>query len=209
MTKKKIIRLGVGGPVGSGKTSLIERLAIRLIADGVNVGIVSNDVVTKEDAMRLQRRLCDELKLLPHDLVLGVETGGCPHTAVREDPSINIDALTAMEERHPELDMIILEGGGDNITITFSPAVADFFIYVIDVAGGEKYPRKNGLGIIQSDFLVINKTDLAPHVDADLSVMKKDAEKIRKRKPFFFTNCKTGEGIAELEEQIKRTVLLM
>ena len=209
MAKKKIIRLGVGGPVGSGKTSLIEQLTVRLIADKVKVGIISNDVVTKEDAVRLQRRLCDELKLLPHDLVVGVETGGCPHTAVREDPSINIDALALMEERHPELDMIILEGGGDNITITFSPAVADFFVYVIDVAGGEKYPRKNGLGIIQSDFLVINKKDLAPYVAADLNVMKRDAQEIRKRKPFFFTNCKTGEGIAELEEQIKRTVLLM
>lgn len=206
---KKIIRLGIGGPVGSGKTSLIEQLALRLIADKVKVGIISNDVVTKEDALRLQRRLCDELKLLPHDLVLGVETGGCPHTAVREDPSINIDALGLMEERHPELDMIILEGGGDNITITFSPAVADFFIYVIDVAGGEKYPRKNGLGIVQSDFLVINKKDLAPYVGANLDVMRSDAEKMRKGKPFFFTNCKTGEGIGELEEQIKRTVLFM
>lgn len=206
---KKIIRLGVGGPVGSGKTSLIEQLAIKLVQDGIKIGIISNDVISKEDAIRLQTRLCDELKLLPHDLVLGVETGGCPHTAVREDPSINIDALKNIETTHPELDLVILEGGGDNITITFSPSVADFFIYVIDVAGGEKYPRKNGLGIIQSDFLVINKKDLAPHVGADLTVMERDAREIRKGKPFLFTNCKTGEGIPDLEELIKHNVLLM
>jgi urease accessory protein len=207
--KKKTIRLGVGGPVGSGKTTLVEQLAIRLTDRGMRLGIISNDVVSKEDALRLHTTLCDEMKIIPHDLVVGVQTGGCPHTAVREDPSVNVDVLQKMEASHPELDLILLEGGGDNITITFSPAVADFFIYVIDVAGGEKYPRKNGLGIIQSDFLVINKKDLAQHVGADLSVMERDAREIRKGKPFVFTNCKTGEGLEQLEGLIMKNVLLM
>jgi urease accessory protein len=206
---KKIIRLGIGGPVGSGKTTLVEQMAIRLVKRGVKLGIISNDVVTKEDAERLHQTLCHDLQLLPHDLVVGIETGGCPHTAVREDPSINIDALQRLESSHPELDLILIEGGGDNITITFSPAVADFFVYVIDVAGGEKYPRKNGLGIVQSDFLVINKKDLAPYVGADLRVMERDAREIRKGKPFVFTNCKTGEGLEELEELVTKHVLLM
>jgi len=209
MSSKKIIRLGIGGPVGSGKTTLVEQLAIRLAKKKVKLGIISNDVVSKEDAMRLHNKLCDELGILPHDLVLGVQTGGCPHAAVREDPSVNIDVLQQIETSHPELDLILLEGGGDNITITFSPAVADFFIYVIDVAGGEKYPRKNGLGIIQSDFLVINKKDLAPYVGADLGVMEKDAREIRKGKPFVFTNCKSGEGLDELEDLIMKNVLFM
>ena len=206
---KKSIRLGVGGPVGSGKTTLVEQLAIRLTAKGIKLGIISNDVVSKEDAMRLHQKLCDELEIIPHDLVVGIQTGGCPHTAVREDPSINVDALQRMEAEHPELDLVLLEGGGDNITITFSPEVADFFIYVIDVAGGEKYPRKNGLGIVQSDFLVINKKDLAPYVGADLAVMERDARAIRKGKPFVFTNCKTGEGLDGLEELVMKNVLLM
>ncbi len=205
---KKTIRLGIGGPVGSGKTTLVEQLTIRLVQKGVKIGVISNDVVSKEDAMRLHNKLCDELQILPHDLVLGVQTGGCPHTAVREDPSINIDVLQQIEANHPELDLILLEGGGDNITITFSPSVADFFIYVIDVAGGEKYPRKNGLGIIQSDFLVINKKDLAPYVGANLDVMERDAREIRREKPFVFTNCKTGEGLDELEDLIMKNVLL-
>ena len=205
---KKTIRLGIGGPVGSGKTTLVEQLTIRLIQKGVKIGVISNDVVSKEDAMRLHNKLCDELQILTHDLVVGVQTGGCPHTAVREDPSINIDVLEQIEANHPELDLILLEGVGDNITITFSPSVADFFIYVIDVAGGEKYPRKNGLGIIQSDFLVINKKDLAPYVGASLEVMERDAREIRREKPFVFTNCKTGEGLVELENLIMKNVLL-
>lgn len=184
-------------------------MAIRLSKKGIKLGIISNDVVTKEDAMRLHEKLCHELKLLPDDLVVGIETGGCPHSAVREDPSINIDALQEIESKHPELDLVIIEGGGDNITITFSPAVADFFIYVIDTAGGEKYPRKDGLGIIQSDFLVINKKDLAPYVGADLAVMARDARAIRKGKPFIFTNCKTGEGLEQLEGLIMKNALLM
>ena len=206
---KKSIRLGVGGPVGSGKTTLVEQLAIRLTAKGIKLGIISNDVVSREDAMRLHQKLCDELEIIPHDLVVGIQTGGCPHTAVREDPSMNVDALQRMEADHPDLDLILLEGGGDNITITFSPEVADYFIYVIDVAGGEKYPRKNGLGIIQSDFLVINKKDLAPYVGADLAVMERDAREMRKGKPFVFTNCKTGEGLDGLEELVMKNVLLM
>jgi urease accessory protein len=199
----------VGGPVGSGKTTLVEQLAIRLTAKGIKLGIISNDVVSKEDAMRLHQKLCDELEIIPHDLVVGIQTGGCPHTAVREDPSMNVDALQRMEAEHPELDLVLLEGGGDNITITFSPEVADYFIYVIDVAGGEKYPRKNGLGIVQSDFLVINKKDLAPYVGADLAVMERDARAMRKGKPFVFTNCKTGEGLDGLEELVMKNVLLM
>ncbi len=206
-TLKKIIRIGVGGPVGSGKTSLIERMTTQLLKEGFKVGIISNDVVTKEDAIRLRRRLCEEEKLLEPDLVVGVETGGCPHTAVREDPSINIDALKSMEETHSDLDLILLESGGDNITITFSPAVADYFIYVIDVAGGDKYPRKDGLGIVQSDLLIINKIDLAPYVEADLQTMAQDAKAMRKGKPFVFTNCHTGEGIDVVVARIRQDVL--
>lgn len=204
---KRIPRLGVGGPVGSGKTMLIEKIVPLLAAKGYNAGIVSNDVVSKEDADRMRRNLASEQGLLQEELVIGLATGGCPHTAVREDPSMNISVIEEMESKYPYLDLIIIESGGDNITTTFSPALADYFIYIIDVAGGDKYPRKRGLGIETSDLLVINKIDLAPHVGADLSIMERDAKAVRGNKPYVLVNCKTGQGIAQVTEHIIKDVL--
>ena len=204
---KRIPRLGVGGPVGSGKTMLIEKIVPLLAAKGYNAGIVSNDVVSKEDADRMRRNLASEQGLLQEELVIGLATGGCPHTAVREDPSMNISVIEEMESKYPYLDLIIIESGGDNITTTFSPALADYFIYIIDVAGGDKYPRKRGLGIETSDLLVINKIDLAPHVGADLSIMERDAKAVRGDKPYVLVNCKTGQGIAQVTEHIIKDVL--
>lgn len=178
-----------------------------LASRGYKVGIISNDVVSKEDADRMRRHLSQEQHLIPEDLVIGLATGGCPHTAVREDPSMNISVVEEMESKHDYLDLIMIESGGDNITTTFSPALADYFIYIIDVAGGDKYPRKRGLGIENCDLLVINKIDLAPYVGADLSVMEKDAKAIRAGKPYVFVNCRTGEGIAKVADQIVRDVL--
>lgn len=155
----------------------------------------------------MRRHLSQEQHLIPEDLVIGLATGGCPHTAVREDPSMNISVVEEMESKHDYLDLIMIESGGDNITTTFSPALADYFIYIIDVAGGDKYPRKRGLGIENCDLLVINKIDLAPYVGADLSVMEKDAKAIRAGKPYVFVNCRTGEGIAKVADQIVRDVL--
>jgi urease accessory protein len=204
---KRIPRLGVGGPVGSGKTMLIEKVVPLLAAKGYNAGIVSNDVVSKEDADRMRRNLASEQGLLQEELVIGLATGGCPHTAVREDPSMNISVIEEMESKYPYLDLIMIESGGDNITTTFSPALADYFIYIIDVAGGDKYPRKRGLGIETSDLLVINKIDLAPHVGADLSIMERDAKAVRGDKPYILVNCKTGQGIAQVTEHIIKDVL--
>ena len=204
---KRIPRLGVGGPVGSGKTMLIEKIVPLLAAKGYNAGIVSNDVVSKEDADRMRRNLASEQGLLQEELVIGLATGGCPHTAVREDPSMNISVIEEMESKYPYLDLIIIESGGDNITTTFSPALADYFIYIIDVAGGDKYPRKRGLGIETADLLVINKIDLAPHVGADLSIMERDAKAVRGDKPYVLVNCKTGQGIAQVTEHIIKDVL--
>jgi urease accessory protein len=204
---KRVPRLGIGGPVGSGKTMLIEQVVPALFSRGYKVGIISNDVVSKEDADRMRRNLATEKGMLPEDLVVGLATGGCPHTAVREDPSMNIAEVEEMERRHPELDLIIVESGGDNITTTFSPALADYFIYIVDVAGGDKYPRKRGLGIETCDLLVINKIDLAPHVGADLKVMESDARAVRGKKPFAFVNCRTGEGIEKAAGYIVRDVL--
>ena len=204
---KRIPRLGVGGPVGSGKTMLIEKIVPLLAAKGYNAGIVSNDVVSKEDADRMRRNLASEQGLLQEELVIGLATGGCPHTAVREDPSMNISVIEEMESKYPYLDLIIIESGGDNITTTFSPALADYFIYIIDVAGGDKYPRKRGLGIETSDLLVINKIDLAPHVGADLSIMERDAKAVRGNKPYVLVNCKTGQGIPQVTEHIIKDVL--
>src|SRR6266700_5800317 len=197
----KTIRIGVGGPVGSGKTALIEALTPRLSALGLQVLIITNDVVTTEDARHVRRALTG---VLAEDRIRGVETGACPHTAVREDPSMNLAAVQEMEERFPGSDLILIESGGDNLTLTFSPALVDYFIYVIDVAAGDKIPRKNGPGISQSDILVINKTDLAPYVGASLEVMKQDSLLMRGKKPFLFTNCKAGEGIPELVELIEK-----
>ena len=201
---KKITRIGVGGPVGSGKTALIEAITPRLIDMGIRVLIITNDVVTTEDAKHVQRTLKG---ILIEERILGVETGACPHTAVREDPSMNLAAVEDMEARFPDTDVVLIESGGDNLTLTFSPALVDFFIYVIDVAAGDKIPRKNGPGITQSDILVINKTDLAPYVGASLEVMDRDARLMRGEKPFLFTNCRTGEGIEALVVLIRENVL--
>lgn len=201
---KKIIRIGVGGPVGSGKTALIEAMTPMLIEMGVRILIVTNDIVTTEDAKHVQRTLKG---VLVEERIIGVETGACPHTAVREDPSMNLAAVEDMESRFPETDLVLIESGGDNLTLTFSPALVDYFIYVIDVAAGDKIPRKNGPGITQSDILVINKTDLAPHVDASLDVMDRDSRLMRGNKPFLFTNCKRNEGVADLVELIRDNVL--
>ncbi|NWG37432.1 urease accessory protein UreG [Nitrososphaera sp.] len=204
---KRVPRVGVGGPVGSGKTMLIEQVVPVLFSMGYRAGIISNDVVSKEDADRMRRNLATEKGMLAEDLVVGLATGGCPHTAVREDPSMNIAEVEEMESRHPELDLIIIESGGDNITTTFSPALADYFIYIVDVAGGDKYPRKRGLGIETCDLLVINKIDLAPHVGADLKVMERDAKAVRGNRPFAFVNCRTGEGVDKVARHIVRDVL--
>jgi len=207
MTKSRIPRVGVGGPVGSGKTMLIEKVVPILAARGYKIGIISNDVISKEDADRMRKNLAQQQHLMPEDLVIGLATGGCPHTAVREDPSMNLSVVEEMESKHDYLDMIIIESGGDNITTTFSPALADYFIYIIDVSGGDKYPRKRGLGIETCDLLVINKIDLAHLVGADLSVMDKDAKVVRENKPHVFVNCKTGEGVPKISEHLIRDVL--
>lgn len=201
---KNITRIGVGGPVGSGKTAIIEAITPKLLDLGASVLIITNDVVTTEDANHVRRTLKG---ILIEERIIGVETGACPHTAVREDPSMNLAAVEDMEARFPDSDVVLIESGGDNLTLTFSPALVDFFIYVIDVAAGDKIPRKNGPGITQSDILVINKTDLAPYVGASLEVMDTDSKFMRGEKPFVFTNCKTGEGIDRLIDLIRENVL--
>jgi urease accessory protein len=199
--------LGIGGPVGSGKTMLIEQVVPSLSLRDYKVGIVSNDVVSREDAERIRLNLARGKGLMSEDLVVGLATGGCPHTAIREDPSMNISVVEEMESLHGDLDLILIESGGDNITTTFSPALADYFIYIIDVAGGDKYPRKRGLGIESCDLLVINKMDIAPYVGADLSVMERDAKAIRGNKPYVFVDCKNGQGTEKVAEYIIRDVL--
>ncbi|GIH15011.1 urease accessory protein UreG [Rugosimonospora africana] len=201
---KTICRIGIGGPVGSGKTAVIEAIVPRLVAGGLRVLVVTNDVVTTEDAKHVRRALTG---VLVAERIIGVETGACPHTAIREDPSMNLAAVEDMEARFPDTDLVLIESGGDNLTLTFSPALVDYFIYVIDVAAGDKVPRKNGPGISQSDILVINKTDLAPHVEADLDVMARDATAMRGGKPFVFTNCKTGDGIDALITLVRHNAL--
>ena len=204
----RIPRIGIGGPVGAGKSMLIERVVPVLAGRGYRAGIISNDVISKEDADRMRANLATRQGLRAEDLVVGLATGGCPHTAVREDPSMNMSVIEDMEDGHPELDMIIIESGGDNITTTFSPLLADYFIYIIDVAGGDKYPRKGGLGIKSCDLLVINKVDLAPMVGADLDVMRSDALRVRgEEKPFAFVNCKTDSGVAEVADHVVRGLL--
>lgn len=196
---KKMTRIGIGGPVGSGKTAIIEVITPILIERGIKPLIITNDIVTTEDAKQVKRTLKG---ILDEEKILGVETGACPHTAVREDPSMNIAAVEDMEERFPDSDVIMIESGGDNLTLTFSPALADFYIYVIDVAEGEKIPRKNGPGLVQADILVINKIDLAPYVGASLEVMESDTKVVRGNRPYVMTNCKTGEGVVELVDMI-------
>lgn len=202
--RKSTCRIGVGGPVGSGKTALIETLTPRLLARGLKVVIITNDIVTTEDAQHVRRILRGTLA---EEKIVGVETGACPHTAVREDPSMNMAAVEEMEERFPDTDILFIESGGDNLTLTFSPALVDFFIYVIDVAAGDKIPRKDGPGISHSDILVINKIDLAPYVRADLGIMRHDSRIMRGNKPFVMTNCFTGEGIEELLGLIEQMAL--
>ncbi len=197
-------RIGIGGPVGSGKTALIEALTPRLIGLGLQVLIVTNDIVTTEDARHVQRALAG---VLAEDRIRGVETGACPHTAVREDPSMNLAAVEDLEDQFPGSDVILIESGGDNLTLTFSPALVDYFVYVIDVAAGDKIPRKDGPGISGSDLLVINKIDLAPYVNASLQVMKDDSRLMRGDKPFIFTDCLTGEGIPEVVATMRHDVL--
>lgn len=197
-------RIGVGGPVGSGKTALIEAITPKLLEKGLSVLIITNDIVTTEDAKHVRKTLKG---VLAEDRIIGVETGACPHTAVREDPSMNIAAVEEMEAKFPEADIVLIESGGDNLTLTFSPALVDFFIYVIDVAAGDKIPRKDGPGISQSDILVINKTDLAPYVNASLEVMDHDSRLMRPGKPFVFTNSMKGDGIDELVELLFKMTL--
>ena len=203
-TPRPIPRIGIGGPVGSGKTALIEAIVPRLVADGDHLIVITNDVVTIEDAMHVRRALKG---VLDEERVLGVETGACPHTAVREDPSMNLAACEDMEARFPDTDILLIESGGDNLTLTFSPVLVDYFVYVIDVAAGDKIPRKDGPGITRSDLLVINKTDLAPYVGASLEVMAADSALMRGDRPFLFTNCKTGEGIADVIATLRRDAL--
>ena len=186
------LRVGIGGPVGSGKTALMEQLCKRL-RDAYEIAAITNDIYTKEDA----RILVDAGALVP-ERILGVETGGCPHTAIREDASINLAAVEEMRKRFPALDLILIESGGDNLAATFSPELADLTIYVIDVSGGEKIPRKGGPGVTRSDLLVINKTDLAPYVGASLEVMARDAARMRKTRPFVMSNMKSGQGVEEV-----------
>lgn len=207
MAPVRIPRVGIGGPVGSGKTMLIEQIVPLLSANGYKVSIISNDVISKEDAERMKQNLATDKGLLPEDLVIGVATGGCPHTAVREDPSINLSVVEELESKYDFLDLILIESGGDNITTTFSPALADYFIYIIDVTGGDKYPRKRGLGIENCDLLVINKIDIAPYVGADLQIMARDAKIVRRNKPTVFVNSKTGEGVDAVVSFIIKDVL--
>ena len=207
MSSNRIPRVGIGGPVGSGKTMLIEQIVPLLSAKGYKAGIISNDVVSKEDADRMRLNLATQKRLVPEELVIGVATGGCPHTAVREDPSINLSVVEEMESKYNYLDLILIESGGDNITTTFSPALADYFIYIIDVTGGDKYPRKRGLGIENCDLLLINKIDIAPYVGADLKIMERDAKIVRNKKPTVFVNSKTGQGVDIVVSYIVRDLL--
>jgi urease accessory protein len=198
---RRPIKIGVGGPVGSGKTALVDCLC-KAMRDRYQLGVVTNDIFTKEDMEFLVHS-----EALPANRIIGVETGGCPHTAIREDASINFDAIAEMQERFPGLDIVFLESGGDNLAASFSPELVDASIYVIDVAGGDKVPRKGGPGITRSDLLVINKTDLAPHVGADLSVMDRDSKVMRGSKPFVFTNLKTRDGVEKVVHWIRKELL--
>ena len=198
---KKPVRIGIGGPVGSGKTALVDALC-KAMRERYRLGVITNDIFTREDMEFLVRS-----EALTPDRIIGVQTGGCPHTAIREDASMNFEALDAMSARHPGLDIVFLESGGDNLAASFSPELVDAAIYVIDVSGGDKIPRKGGPGVTRSDLLVINKTDLAPHVGADLDVMARDAKLMRGDRPFLFTNLKRAEGLQDVVQWIQRELL--
>ena len=200
--ERKYIKIGVAGPVGSGKTAIIERLT-RAMMNDYSLGVITNDIYTREDAEFLTKN-----SLLPAERIIGVETGGCPHTAIREDASMNLEAVDEMAARVPDADIIFIESGGDNLSATFSPDLADLTIFVIDVAEGEKIPRKGGPGITRSDLLVINKIDLAPYVGADLGIMESDARRMRKGSPFVFTNLMTLQGLDSVIGWIKKYALL-
>ncbi|MGD1937793.1 MAG: urease accessory protein UreG [Cyanophyceae cyanobacterium] len=195
-------RLGIGGPVGSGKTALLEGIVPLLIQRGIEVAIVTNDLLTTEDADRLKNG-----GILPSDRIVGVETGSCPHTAIREDPTMNLLAVQDLEGLFPNLDLILIESGGDNLASTFSYDLVDAYIFVIDVGAGDDIPRKNGPGFVQSDLVAINKIDIAPYVGADLALIRQQAPVHRRGKPIVYTNCKTGEGLTEVVDFILKTVL--
>ncbi|WP_020209308.1 urease accessory protein UreG [Gilvimarinus chinensis] len=200
--KKPTLRLGIGGPVGSGKTALVKTLCAHL-KDKYNIAVITNDIYTREDAEFLQRH-----QALDDDRIIGVETGGCPHTAIREDASMNLSAVAELQSRHENLDVVLIESGGDNLAATFSPELSDLTLYVIDVSAGDKIPRKGGPGITKSDLLIINKIDLAPLVGADLGVMDRDAKKMRGEKPFLFTNLKDETGVADVIAFIEKAGML-
>jgi len=203
LTHRDVATVGIGGPVGSGKTSLLTELVPRLRDAGLDVGVIANDILTQEDADRLRERFAG---VVPEELVAGVETGACPHTGIREDPSMNLQQIDAFLESHPELDLVLVESGGDNLAATFNPELADYSLYVISVAEGDDIPRKRGPGVVDCDLLVMNKTDLAPHVGADLDLMERDAEEVRDG-PNVFTNCKAEEGIDEVLQHVREGVL--
>ncbi|MEO6719722.1 MAG: urease accessory protein UreG [Ferruginibacter sp.] len=202
MNERNYIKIGIAGPVGSGKTALIERLS-RMMSEEYSLAVITNDIYTKEDAEFLTQN-----SLLPPERIIGVETGGCPHTAIREDASMNMEAVEEMAERIPDVEIIFIESGGDNLSATFSPDLADLTIFVIDVAEGDKIPRKGGPGITRSDLLIINKIDLAPYVNADLNVMERDSRKMRNGKPFIFTNLMSLEGLDAVAGWIKKYALM-
>lgn len=197
------VRIGIGGPVGAGKTMLVERLT-RYLNDEFKMAVVTNDIYTKEDAQFLIKN-----SVLPEDRIIGVETGGCPHTAIREDASMNFAAIEELKATHPDLSIIFVESGGDNLAATFSPELVDFSIYIIDVAQGEKIPRKGGQGMIKSDLFIINKIDLAPYVGASLEVMEEDTKAARGKKPYIFTNLKTDTGLNLVVDWLKKNALLV
>ena len=202
-THRDVATVGIGGPVGSGKTSLLTRIVPELRAAGLDVGVIANDILTRADADRLRERFAG---VVPEDLVAGVETGACPHTGIREDPSMNLQQIDAFLEEHPDLDLVLIESGGDNLAATFNPELADYSLYVISVAEGDDIPRKRGPGVVDCDLLVINKTDLAPYVDADLDAMERDATAVRDG-PFVFTDCKADTGLDEVLTHIRDGVL--
>ncbi|MDH5394988.1 MAG: urease accessory protein UreG [Gammaproteobacteria bacterium] len=202
MNNSQVLRVGIGGPVGSGKTALVEALC-KSMRDDYNLAVVTNDIYTQEDAQFLTRN-----GALSEDRIVGVETGGCPHTAIREDASMNLSAVEGLQKKIPGLELVFVESGGDNLSATFSPELSDLTIYVIDVSAGDKIPRKGGPGITKSDLLVINKIDLAPYVGASLDVMERDTLKMRNERPFIFSNLKTGQGLAEISGFIVKQGML-